>query len=211
LDETDTRTQRKAVLLLVLLLHGILIEELIREQKRIQFTIREISDALLLYPIAREPSPISNAPNAESLANAPRKNSLLERKATPENPPDARVNPPVETVPPAPQIDWQHELELSAQNGVTAQQKENFYRDLSKSMSPAQLDWLRHHHMEPANPGIAWKSPRVEVTKNGMPIVHVNDHCVLVPLLFVPMVFCAIGHIEPNGDLFTHMHGPTAP
>jgi hypothetical protein len=195
-----------AVFLLVLLLHVLLVQVLIRELKRIRFTKRESSDALLIYFLPREASPASDVPKADSPAKAPRRNSELKRNTPPENASNALVAPPAETVPPPPQIDWQHELELSAHV-----KKEKIYRDLAKSMSPSQLDWVRQHHMEPASLGLTWKRPRVEVTKDGMPIVHISDHCVLVPLLFVPMVFCSIGHIEPNGDLFNHMHDPKPP
>ncbi len=200
-----------AVFLLVLLLHGLLVEVLLREQKRIRFTGRQSLDPLHVYFFSRETLQARDVPAAESPAKAPRKNSTLKRNMPPENASSAPVTPLVEAAPPTPRIDWPHELELSAQNRVADEEKGKAYRDLAKSLSPSQLDWLKQHHMEPASPGLAWKSPRVEVTKEGIPIVHISDHCVLVPLLFVPMVFCSIGHIEPNGDLFNHMHDPKPP
>jgi len=41
----------------------------------------------------------------------------------------------------------------------------------------------------------------------GIPIIWVNDHCVVVPLMMF-MMFCQVGHIEANGDLFKHMRDP---
>ena len=121
--------------------------------------------------------------------------------------PDDAIKPAAETA--APGIDWRRELELAAQNQASNADKQQKFRDLSKSMSPAQLDWLKRHHMEPANnPGKRWKRPRVEVTAGGLPIVHLNDHCVLVPLFLIPMVFCSIGHMDSDGQLFDHMHDP---
>ena len=40
-----------------------------------------------------------------------------------------------------------------------------------------------------------------EFERPGLPILWIYDHCVLVML----MVFCRVGHIEANGDLFKHM------
>jgi hypothetical protein len=55
---------------------------------------------------------------------------------------------------------------------------------------------------------MSWRMPRVEVDKDTLlPIIHINDHCVLV-LLFV---FCGIGHIQPNAHLLDHLHDPVAP
>jgi hypothetical protein len=159
----------------------------------------------------RESSRGRDAPKAESPSKLVRRNGVLGSATPTVNAPNASVKTPIETAPPIPQIDWQHELELAVQNKVANEETENNYRDLSKSMSPSQVDWLKRHHMEPASAGVTWKKPRVEVTRDGMPIVHINDHCVLVPLLFVPMVFCSIGHIEPNGDLFKHMRDPQPP
>jgi hypothetical protein len=35
-------------------------------------------------------------------------------------------------------------------------------------------------------------------------LIWINDHCVL----FTLMVFCGIGKIEVNGELFKHMRDP---
>lgn len=213
MEGKDTRAQRIAIFLLVFLLHGLLIAVLIRERQRVLFSKHDSSEALLVYFLPGESSPDHDALEAESPLQVVRRNNvprgvLQITKRPSANAPNASITPPIETATPTPQIDWQHELELAAQNRVADEEAEKTYRDLSKSMSPSQVDWLKQHHMEPATPGLTWKTPRVEVTKEGMPIVHINDHCVLVPLLFVPMVFCSIGHIEPNGDLFKHMRDP---
>jgi hypothetical protein len=55
--------------------------------------------------------------------------------------------------------------------------------------------------LEPAAPGIPWQRPRVEITPGGLPVIWINERCVLV----IVMVFCGIGHIEADGGLFNHM------
>jgi hypothetical protein len=120
--------------------------------------------------------------------------------------PDNAISTPL-TEPPPP--DWAHEAELTAQNSVAADEREKSYRDLS-GLSPAQRSWIKQNHMEPVRPGIPWKHPRVEYTEGGLPIIWVNDQCVIVPLMAM-MMFCKIGRIEPNGDLFKHMRDPHEP
>jgi hypothetical protein len=123
--------------------------------------------------------------------------------------PEAATSNAITVTPELPKIDWEREAELAAKNATANTEKENGYRDLS-ALSPEQLSWVRQNHMEPAQPGIAWTYRRVEITKGGFPIIHINDHCVAVPFLLM-MVFCQIGHIESNGHLFDHMRDPTKP
>jgi hypothetical protein len=113
------------------------------------------------------------------------------------------------TAPEIPDIDWEKEAALASRNAVANAGKENAYRNLS-ALSPEQLSWVRQNHLEPAPPGIAWTYRRIEITEGGFPIIHINDHCVAIPLMMF-MVFCKIGHIEPKGDLFDHMRDPHNP
>lgn len=108
-----------------------------------------------------------------------------------------------------PWTDWEHEAELAAQNGVAAAERDKNYRNLS-GLAPEQLAWIRRNHMEPVPPGIPWRHPRVEYSEGGFPLIWVNDHCVVVPMMML-MMFCQVGHIEANGDLFKHMHDPREP
>jgi hypothetical protein len=107
--------------------------------------------------------------------------------------------------PQRPDIDWQREAELAAQNAVADAEREGNFRDLS-SLTPLQRDWITRNHMEPAPPGIHWQHPRVQFIDRGVPIpiIWINDRCVLI----IPLVFCGIGHISANGDLFEHMRDP---
>jgi hypothetical protein len=210
LEEQETRSHRWSTALLILLAHGLLIEALLRESKQIRFPRHDLSEPLRVYLLPGEGSPAIDSPKAYRSSMVPPRRSAPKGKMPTEEPPT--ITHPIEELTPRPQIDWQHELELAALNGVTDEETTRSYLDLSKSMSPSQLEWLKQHRMEPASsPGLTWKRPRVEITKDGLPIVHLNDHCVLVPLFLIPMVFCSVGHIEPNGDLFNHLHDPRQP
>jgi hypothetical protein len=62
---------------------------------------------------------------------------------------------------------------------------------------------------QPAPPGIEWKPRRVEVI-DGIPIMRVSGHCVVVPLMAM-MMFCKIRHIEASGHLLDRMTDPRDP
>jgi hypothetical protein len=110
---------------------------------------------------------------------------------------------------PPPRIDSGKEAEQATADAIANTEKQSTYRNLS-ALSPEQRSWLRENQMKPAAPGIPWKYHRVEVTEGGFPIIHINDHCVAIPLMMF-MVFCKVGHIEPQGDLFDHMRDPHNP
>ncbi len=138
-----------------------------------------------------------------------------DRTATPRppvaklrRPPPNRVIPP-SALPEPPHIDWAHEADLAAQRELARVDTEGHYRNLS-GLSADQLKWVRDNELAPAEPGIPWKYRRVEITEGGFPIIHINDHCIAIPLLMM-MVFCKIGHIEPNGNLFEHLRDPRTP
>jgi hypothetical protein len=123
--------------------------------------------------------------------------------------PAASTNNSITVAPEPPKLDLEKEAELAIQNAIANTGKDNGYRNLS-ALSPEQLSWVRQNHLEPAEPGIPWKYRRVEITEGGFPIIHINDHCVAIPLLMM-MVFCKIGHIEPKGNMFEHMRDPHDP
>jgi hypothetical protein len=155
----------------------------------------------MLFFRTREPPPVTTTSTATPLnSNAPR-----PKPPTPAPQPEAShaITRPSDA---APKIDWQEEAELAAQNDVANGEKERNYRNLG-GISEAQLKWVRDNHMVQMAPGIVWAHPRVEIDKATLlPIVHINDHCVLV-LVFV---FCSVGHITPNGHLLDHMRDAPA-
>jgi hypothetical protein len=200
----DTRDQRPLVFLAVLVSHAVIVLLLTRAARQPISPQNDPYEPLVLVFLHDGARAISNAvtprrpdvsppmvPGAPALKLEPVPGDATE--APPEAPPSA--------------IDWEHEAELAARNGVADAEKQRNYRDLS-ALSAEQLSWAKKNHMEPAAPGIPWTHPRLEFdAHSGLPVFWINDHCVLVTL----MVFCAIGHIEANGDLFKHMGDPHDP
>jgi len=190
---TDTRVGRPLIFLAVVMFHFAIILVLFRAR---QIVLQIPVDALQLLVLAPAPPHAGPPPQTPSPSRA-------RGKRTDHPAQDQGIALPREIPAPPPPIDWDKEIELAAQNAQSKADEEAAYRNLA-ALTPAQRDWLQQNHMEPAPPGIAWAQPRVEVTPGGFPLIHINDHCVLVPFLMM-MVFCKIGHIEPNGKLFEHM------
>ena len=194
---TGEMQERPRVFLAVLLSHVLVVFLAIRTSLIPMSAPANAYEPLLLIDLHDRPSPVPESTKRRSPTSKGQK--ITRRKV----PPNATASPP--ELPRQPAIDWEHEAEMAAQNGVARTEKERTYRDLS-ALSAAQLSWIRHNHMEPAPPGIHWRHPRVEI-QDGFPIIWINDRCVLIPLMMFA-VFCGIGHIEPNGELFKHMRDP---
>jgi hypothetical protein len=199
----DTRDQRPLVFLAVLVSHAVIVLLLVRAVRQPISPHNDPYEPLVLVFLHDGARAITNAVMTRrpdvSPPEVPRAPDL---KLEPV-PDDAIEAPP--QAPPPPAIDWEHEAELAARNGVAEAEKQRKYRDLS-ALSAEQLSWAKKNHMEPAAPGIQWTHPRFEFdAHSGLPVFWINDHCVLVTL----MVFCAIGHIEANGNLFKHMGDQT--
>jgi hypothetical protein len=195
-NEKNGRGLRPLILLGVLLLHVAVVLCIIYSVSRVTRTAILSAEPLTLMFFPRKESAHGELPVPSA-----RRPSAPAPKASP--PPSDAITLPREA-PETPAIDWEHEAQLAIENGNAAAAKEKDYRDLA-GMSSAQRTWLEQNRMVPMSPGIRWTHPRVEFDKNtGIPVVWINDHCVLV-LLFP---FCAIGHIEPNGELFKHMRDP---
>lgn len=200
---TDTRDRRLLIFLAVFICHVAMIFFLIRAARSPISSLMEVNERLvllLLPPKAREP-------DAATSPRAPNQPPSRASKVRPTKPADNADNS-ISVSPAAqpPRIDWEEEAEQAAKNVIADAEKENAHRNLA-ALSPEQLSWVRQNHLEPATPGIPWKYRRVEVTEGGFPIIHINDHCVAIPLMMF-MVFCRIGHIEPKGDLFDTMRDP---
>jgi hypothetical protein len=203
---TDTRTRRPLILLAVLLSHIAMVSLVLRadRQRKSPSLSRESLVRLILPNGTRNTADLQTLPQPEA---KPPVSRSKERSPNSTSRQDDVVTVTQEKLPPA--IDWEKEAAIASKNAITNADMQNAYRNLS-ALSPAQRSWVRQNYLEPARPGIQWKYRRVEVAEGGFPIIHINDHCIVVPFLMM-MVFCQIGHIEPKGDLFDHMrdaHGP---
>lgn len=198
----DVHGWRPLILLAVVLLHIVIVLLLVRERPSI-FLATIGYDPLVVIFLRDKTHATADGEAAANAAASPHIRELDRRKREPL--PEAAIAPPSEAL--QPKIDWNREAELAAQNGGADSDKH--YRDLSR-LSPSQQNWIKQNHMEPVPPGISWRHPRVEFTSDGFPIIRINEHCVSVPAMMF-LVFCHIGHIEANGDLFKHMYDPAAP
>lgn len=194
----ERRAREPLVLTFVLVAHLIVILLISRSaQQQVQVS-KNVLDALVFLILPRQP--IAKPKEVPSASKSPAAKAGPSKPA-PSAPAPITIPPP--QAPPA-MIDWEHETQLAVQDALANAEKERNYRDLA-ALSPEQLKWIRENQFVPAPPGIPWTYRRVDVSQGGFPIIHINDHCVLIPLMMM-MVFCKIGHIEPKGDLFQHMH-----
>jgi hypothetical protein len=191
----ESRASRPLIFLMVLMSHAVIVLVVIREG-RLASSTKGISEPLLLMLL-----------NGKAAKNQDA-STLLTKASRPHTTKHERLSDQAITVPPEipgqPNIDWEHEAELASQNALANTEKESNYRNLS-GLSAAQLNWIQQNHMKPAAPGIEWQHPRFEFDRySGLPVFWLNDRCVLITL----MVFCGIGHVHANGDLFRHMRDP---
>jgi hypothetical protein len=200
----DMRTRRPLILLVVLLSHIAMVSLVLRadRQRKSPSLSRESLVLLILPNGTRNTADVQALPQPE--VKPPKSRSKVRSLNSRQ---DDVVTVAREKLPPA--IDWEKEAEIASNNAITNVDTQNAYRNLS-ALSPAQRSWVRQNHLEPARAGIQWKYRRVEVAEGGFPIIHINDHCIIVPFLMM-MVFCQIGHIEPKGDLFDHMRDAHSP
>jgi hypothetical protein len=199
------RNSKQMIFLAVVVLHCAVVLLLLRATHQFQAPVRAAAEPLVFLLLhSRESPPLTTAstevpPNPEAPVRKQQRTAAAARAAPPAAAPLQAITIPSEA---APNIDWQQEAELAALNGVANADKERNYRNLG-GISEAQLKWVRDNHMVQMEPGIVWAQPRVEIDKATLiPIVHINDHCVLVLVL----VFCSVGHITPNSHLLDHMH-----
>ena len=203
MKSNETRDWRPLILLAVLISHLIVVNFVMRAARLVIASPNDSYPPLILMFLPhREPAPHA-VPKPRAPDSAASRLPLMGKPS-----PDTTV-PRADTPPIPPWTDWEHEAELAAQNSVAAAEHDKNYRNLS-GLSPEQLDWIKRNHMEPAPSGIPWRHPRVEYSEGGLPIIWINDHCVLVPMMMF-IVFCQVGHIEANGDLFKHMRDPREP
>ncbi len=194
----DSRASQPLILLIVLMSHVAIVAVVIREGRFVLIP-KGTHEPLLLMLLRGETPAIKAKPSPRATPSRPH---------TPKHEPisENAITVPAEA-PPPPQIDWQHEAELTGQNFLANAEKEKNYRDLS-GLSPAQLDWIKQNRMKPAPPGIAWQHPHFEFDRRtGIPVFWINDRCAWVML----MIFCGIGKPAADGGLFEHLRDSHEP
>jgi hypothetical protein len=200
----ETREWRPLIFLAVLTFHFAIVWFVIRAARSPLPPSTPSNEPLVFLLLSHKP----RTPEDVSISQTTIQLQLAKSKSRASRPGSLSSNP--RTIPPElPKIDWEKETELAGHNAIANAEKQDGYRNLS-ALSPEQLSWVRQNHLEPAKPGIPWKYRRVEIAEGGFPIVHINDHCIAIPFLLM-MVFCEIGHIEPNGGLFKRMRDPRNP
>ncbi len=199
----QTRDRRSLIFLAVLFCHCLIIVALIRTGWAPAMPRPLADNPLFLLLLPRSPASASSPSSLGPRAALPRSTAAHTRVPKPLR----RSMPPI-TLPKAPSkpspaaIDWDHEAALEVDGSRVDADRDRNYRNLA-GLTPERRAWLESHRMELAPPGMHWAHPRVEIV-NGLPIIWINDHCVALPLMML-LVFCSIGHIERNGDLFEHM------
>jgi hypothetical protein len=204
LGTKDSRDWRLLILLVVLVSHMTIVWLLLWPERQ-PITTAKSHEALVLLLL---PNSVHKTPKVKLSLPAAPLSSEHPLNVAPKH--ENATEVPPEAI--APKIDWDKEAEMAIRNAIENADRQNNYRNLA-ALSPEQLRWVRENHFEPAPSGIQWKYRRVEISEGGFPIIHINDHCVIIPLMMM-MVFCKIGHIESNGTLFDHMrdvptHGPS--
>jgi hypothetical protein len=203
------RNSKQLIFLAVVVLHCAAVLLLLRATHQFQAPVRAAAEPLVFLLLhSRESPPLTTAStevpsNPEAPVRKQQRTPAAARAAPPAAAPLQAITIPSAA---APNINWQQEAELAAQNSVANTDKERAYRNLG-GLSDAQLKWVRDNHMVQMEPGMEWAQPRVEIDRATLlPIVHINDHCVLVLVI----VFCSVGHITPNSHLLDHMHDAPA-
>jgi hypothetical protein len=162
------------VFLFVVAIHAMAVFLAIRATPIHRLNALTPADEITLLYLPAGPAPAEQRPSPASLPRPTAQQRDHPDKATPITP-QAQQN-----LPPAQIIDWDKEAELAAENAI----KPDGYRNLS-GLSPRQLKWIADNHYEPAPPGIDWKRPVLDHTSDGLLIIHIGDHCVLMAGIFL--------------------------
>jgi hypothetical protein len=191
----------------IVAVHGALIWLAQREWIRLP---ARADEPLLLFLLPREPPPIVRPVPLSRWAQPERVPQFL--------PPAPAAVPTPGPALPAPQdqpqaqspldIDWSAEAAIAAQHQA----------ELAAAPKPRSLDDHHRHGNHHDGVGLNSKGPyqfgwyyagthRVD-TSSGLPLIHLNDRCVLTFGFLIPLPLCGIGEIPVKGDLFQHMHDP---
>jgi hypothetical protein len=194
----------------IVAVHGALIW--LAQREWIRLPARAEAPLLLLLLPREPPRIVPRTPlSARTRPQAVPRSVPAAAAAVPTPGPDALRAPPDQPRSPPLNIDW------SAEAAVTAQHQ----AALAAAPKPRSLDDHHRHGSHHSGVGLSNTGPyqfgwdyaathRVD-TSQGVPIIHLNDRCVVGLLWILPFFGCAFGgEIPVKGDLFQHMHDPPA-
>jgi hypothetical protein len=155
-----------------------------------------VSTLVTLLPDRAAKTPRPTAPDTSDVEPV-RVLPAPEQRAAPP------LQPPVGSTVPSPPVDWQKEAELAARRFVAAEETRQRQLDALAQPVPGQAQEDKGR----AKP-FRWSNTRRIQVDKGIPVVLLNEHCLLVAFV-IPA--CAVGRIEARGDLFENMEGPAEP
>jgi hypothetical protein len=150
-------------------------------------------------------------------AQAPPVAARTVRPAAPVTAPTVRSAPKPEpdssSITPTPAPDWRAEAGIAANNVLEAERRK---REQPSVLEPHDFSGVTPGSTDTSKPKFGWshaRTHRVEAVPGGI-LFNITDRCAIGLLFLVPLVGCRVGHEEPNGHLFEHMHDlpdPKAP
>ena len=150
-------------------------------------------------PMRAAQAPPSVAPPLKRESSVARSTARAPNKASP---------PPVA---PPHAIDWLGEAERAARDEVASEADRKRRAEwLSRGTDAESHPLVRAFKpLFPKTPEFGWyhaRTHRIEPIKGGPLLIWINDRCFLALLGLAIIPVCKIGHIEPDGALFEHMH-----
>jgi hypothetical protein len=108
-------------------------------------------------------------------------------------------------------IDWLAEAERAAQGEVASEADRKRRAEWLSRGTDAESHPLvqAFKPLFPKTPPFGWyhaRTHRIEAIKGGPLLIWINDRCFLAFLGLAIIPVCKIGHMEPDGALFEHMH-----
>jgi hypothetical protein len=165
---------------------------------------RDLSEAdapattLIFVPEVVKPVESTSAP---AVAGRVRRRPPPRAGSPPQPEPDSAITP-------AP--DWRAEAGIAANNVLEAERRKHANPSV---LEPHDFSGATPGSTDLSKPKFGWShasTQRVQVVPGGV-VLNVTDRCAIGLLFLVPLIGCQVGHIEPQGNLFEHLHDPPAP